>query len=209
MDISILVAITLSLFLILNPFSALPIFMAMVKGIEEKTVKLYANKVIIVAVVFLLVFTYIGPALMNAMGVTMNGFRVAGGIMLIFIAVQTVFNLGMSNTDAKEEIPWVIVATPVLAGPGAITQAILLSNDYGMIEAVVACVVSLFVIWILLWNSTLIVKVVGEKAIDIFSRVIGLLIGAMGVEYMFAGAYGWYGAYQSAQTVLTCIQGLI
>ena len=93
MDLEIIAMLTLSLFLIYNPFASLPIFISVSKGKEESVIKSYANKAIIVAGVLLAVFVIIGPFLMDIFHVTMNSFRVAGGLVLLLMSVETIFGM--------------------------------------------------------------------------------------------------------------------
>ncbi|MDR2866862.1 MAG: MarC family protein [Methanomassiliicoccaceae archaeon] len=193
--------LTLSLFLIYNPFASLPIFISVSKGHEPNVIKSYANKATIVAGLLLAVFVIIGPFLMDLFGVTMNGFRVAGGLVLLLMAVETIF--GMRLWKAKEgDAAWVIVATPILTGPGVITTAVLFSDQHGMLPVIIAGVISLAVTWVILRNSTLIMKFAGDQFINIMSKIVGLLIAAMAVEYIFSGSIGWFEAHQLAASVL-------
>lgn len=203
MDLTAIVTVAVSLFFILDPFASLPVFLSVTKGVDEDTVRKYADKASVVAAVLLIVFILIGPYLMDVFGITMDSFRVAGGIMLLLMAVELVFDIGQKKSGDESKAPWVIVATPILSGPGVITQAILLSEDYGLIVVILGSLIALAVTWVLLRNSALIVRVAGEQAIGIFSRVIGLLIAAMGVEYVFTGTFDWIDAQEAAGLILS------
>ena len=194
MDLAILATLTLSLFLIYNPFASLPIFISVSKGLDKDVVKSYANKAIIVAGLLLAVFVIIGEILMSVFNVTMNGFRVAGGLVLLLMSVETIFGFKLwkgGETDAA----WVIVATPILTGPGVITTAVLFSSQYGMLPVLLAGLISLAVTWVILRNSAAVMKVAGDQVINIMSKIIGLLIAAMAIEYIFSGALGWFDAH--------------
>jgi len=193
MDFAAVLTISTSLFFIMDPFASLPVFLSITKGLPAATIRSYANKAVLVAGILMFAFVLAGPTLMNVFGVTMASFRVAGGIMLLLMAVEIVFSLSLSKPTGERGAAWVIVATPILTGPGVITQSILLSDTYGMTTVMLAGLIALAITWILLRGSSLIIKFVGEQAIDIFSRVIGLLIAAMGIEYIFEGTYAWFG----------------
>jgi len=204
MELQTIALLTLSLFLIYNPFASLPIFISVSKGKEPNVVRSYANKAIIVAGALLAVFVVIGPFLMDLFGVTMNGFRVAGGLILLLMAVETVFGMKLwkgGETDAA----WVIVATPILTGPGVITTAVLFSDEYGMLPVLLAGAVSLLVTWIILRNSARVMKVAGDQFINIMSKIVGLLIAAMAIEYIFSGSLGWFEAHSVASFALSLI----
>lgn len=194
MEPGIIAMLTLSLFLIYNPFASLPIFISVSKGLDAGVIKSYANKAIIVAGLLLAVFVIIGPFLMDLFGVTMNGFRVAGGLVLLLMSVETVFGMKLWK-GGESDAAWVIVATPVLTGPGVITTAVLFSDQYGIVEVLLAGVISLAVTWLLLSNSSRVMRIMGDQVISIMSKIVGLLIAAMAIEYIFTGSVGWFEAH--------------
>ena len=194
MDPETVAVLTISLFLVYNPFASLPIFISVSKGREPAVIKSYANKAILVAGVLLAVFVVVGPFLMDMFGVTMNGFRVAGGLILLLMSVETIFGLKLWK-GGESDAAWVIVATPILTGPGVITTAVLFSDQYGMPVVLLAGAVSLAITWLILRNSSLVMRIAGDQFINITSKIVGLLIAAMAVEYILSGAVGWAEAH--------------
>lgn len=205
MDIASVASLTVSLFFILNPFASLPLFMSVTKGLDEKVRDSYANKAILVAAVLLLVFVFVGSDLMGLFGVTMDSFRVAGGIVLLMMAIELVFGLKLAKLDDQDGAAWAIIASPILTGPGMITAAVLFANQYGLDVVIPASILALFLTWCILRQSDRILHLVGEQAISMVTKVIGLLIAAMGVENMFAGSLGWFDAHMTVMTLLTSI----
>lgn len=195
MEIGVFVALATSLFFILDPFASLPMFMAITKGLDHGTIDRYANMSVLVAAILLIVFVLIGPQLMGVFGVTMESFRVAGGIVLLLMSVEIIFSLKLSNVKDESAGPWIVIATPVLTGPGVITASIVMSAEYGSLMVLVAGIVALAVTWMLLRSSELIIRMVGMQTINVMSKIVGLLIAAMAVEYIFRGASMWFSAY--------------
>ena len=192
MDIGIVLSLTVSLFFILDPFASLPMFINITKGLEEREVKAYADKATLVAAILLFVFMFIGEDLMGIFGVTMDSFRVAGGIIFLMMAIELVFGLSLSKMDDEKGAKWAIIASPILTGPGVITTAILFSSHYGYLTVMVAGALALIITWAILRNSSIIMRYVGEQALGIMTKIIGLFIAAMGVESIFAGSLGWF-----------------
>lgn len=175
------------LFFIFDPFASLPIFMAMTKDQSEKERMRSANNAVLVSTILFVIFALVGTLLLDLFGVTVDGFRIAGGIVLLLMAVEIIFGLSFTKAGEKD-VAWVIVATPILTGPGVITTAILLVSKFDIVTTLLAGAFALIVTWLLLHNSIYIVRVVGNNAIEIFSRVIGLLLAAVAVEYIMQGA---------------------
>lgn len=182
----LVVAATL-LFFIFDPFASLPMFLTLTKDQSEKEKISSANRAVMVATILFVIFALIGQYVLDLFSITPDGFRIAGGIVLLMMAIEVIFGFSFSKqTDGN--VAWVIVATPILTGPGVITTAILLVVRYDVITVLIAGFFALMITWILLRNSVLIVKHLGHNTIDIFSKVVGLLIAAMAVEYIMKGA---------------------
>ena len=192
MDLSIIVSMTISLFLILDPFASLPMFISVTQGLDEKTVRTYANNSVLVAAILLLIFLFFGETLMGLFGVTMDTFRVAGGIIFLMMAIELVFGLKLTKQDGSKGAAWAVIASPVLTGPGVITAAIIFSSENGLLPAMIAGIVALLITWVILRASTRIMRVVGEQAMSICTKIIGLFIAAMGVQSIFTGTLNWF-----------------
>ena len=192
MDVGIILSLTVSLFLILDPFASLPMFINITKDLDEMTMKSYANKAIVVAAILLYVFMFIGNDLMDIFGVSMDSFRVAGGIIFLMMAIELVFGLKLSKMDDEKGAKWAIIASPILTGPGVITTAILFSDQQGILTVMIAGTIALLITWVILRCSPIIMRYVGEQALGIVTKIIGLFIAAMGVESIFSGSLGWF-----------------
>ena len=175
------------LFFIFDPFASLPIFICMTKDLDDNQKTSSANRAVLVAGLLFLIFAVLGTNLLDVFGITLDGFRIAGGIVLLLMALEIIFSLSLTKSH-DADVAWVIIATPILTGPGVITTAILLVAKYDLATTLIAGVFSLLITWILLRNAGLIIRAIGNQAIEIFSKVIGLLIAAMAVEFVMRGA---------------------
>jgi len=187
MPFSDLIYATTLLFFIFDPFASLPIFITLTKSFNDEDKMKSANKAVLVAGILFVIFVFIGKELLGVFGVTTPSFRMAGGIVLLLMAIEIVFGIGIMH-QGEQNVAWVIVASPILTGPGVITTAIILTTNYGYITPLFAGVISLVITWGLLRNAATMVRLVGNNVIDIFSKVIGLFIAAMGIEYIMRGA---------------------
>ena len=202
MDPSAIITLSISLFLILDPFASVPMFINITNGLDNRTIKTYADRAIVVAAILLFMFILIGDKLMDIFGVTMDSFRVAGGIIFLMMAVELVFGLKLSKIDDQKGAKWAIIASPILTGPGVITTAILISSKYGIATVMVASTIALVTTWVILRESDLIMRLVGEQALSILTKIIGLFIAAMGVESIFSGSLGWFDSHMAAEAIM-------
>jgi multiple antibiotic resistance protein len=178
------------LFFIFDPFASLPIFISMTKSMDDEEKRKSANRAILVAGLLFIVFTLVGMRILDLFGISLDAFRIAGGLVLILMAIEIIFGLSFTRSG-NQDVAWVIIATPVLTGPGVITTAILLAGTVGIFVTIIAGVIALVVTWALLRNAIFIVRKVGNNTIEIFSKIIGLLLAAISVEYIMKGVTDW------------------
>ncbi|MBN1109277.1 MAG: MarC family protein [Methanomassiliicoccales archaeon] len=182
-----LIYATTLLFFIFDPFATVPLFITLTKRQSEKEQAASADKAVLVAGLLFVIFALIGTQLLSVFSITTDAFRIAGGIVLLLMAMEIVFSLKFSRRE-DTSVAWVIIATPLLSGPGVITTAILLVDLYGHFTVLIAGVIGLAVTWGIMRNSLLISRKVGDSAIEVFSKIIGLLLAAIAVEFIMRGA---------------------
>ncbi|MDH7508055.1 MAG: MarC family protein [Methanomassiliicoccales archaeon] len=188
MELSDIVYASTLLFFIFDPFASLPIFISLTKNFSEEDKIRSANKAVLVAGILFVVFVLVGRELLSFFGVTTSGFRIAGGLVLLLMSLEIIFGVNLTRTS-DQNVAWVIIATPILTGPGVITTAIILTTNYGYFVPLIGGLFALAITWILLHNAVIITRLVGSNVIEITSKIIGLLIAAIGIEYIMRGSY--------------------
>jgi len=182
-----------SILLIVDPLPSIPIFLSLTKKFTPAETKVAATKAILIAAVLAIIFLFVGPQLLSTMGVTVGDFKIAGGFVLVLLGLESVldFTLPKSEEEKKKgddlETVTVLIATPLLTGPGLMTGLVILAKEQGFVLALTAAMAAMVVSWILLYNAQLIRKVLGEQILTIFSKVVGLVVMAMGVGFIKAG----------------------
>lgn len=182
-----LIYATTLLFFIFDPFATVPMFITLTRDQTQKEQMASANKAVFVAGLLFVIFALIGTELLALFSITVDAFRIAGGIILLLMAMEIVFSLQLSKKE-DTSVAWVIIATPLLSGPGVITTAILLVHLYGHFTVLIAGVISLAITWGIMRNSLIISEKVGNNAIDVFSKIIGMLLAAIAVEFIMRGS---------------------
>ena len=155
-----------------------------------------------VAGAILLAFALFGELLLSALGISLAALRTAGGILLLLIGIDMVFarsSGGTSTTDEeteeatrKQDISVFPLATPLIAGPGAMGAAILLmanaEGDWKAQTVVVACLLAVLLLTLIaLLAASYIQKVLGVTGLHVISRVFGVLLSALAVQFIFDG----------------------
>jgi multiple antibiotic resistance protein len=189
------------LFFIFDPFASLPIFISMTRSMDDEEKRRSANRAILVAGLLFIVFTLVGMRILDLFGISLDAFRIAGGLVLILMAIEIIFGLSFTRSG-NQDVAWVIIATPV------ITTAILLAGTVGIFVTIIAGVIALVVTWALLRNAIFIVRKVGNNTIEIFSKIIGLLLAAISVEYILKGVTDWLIQNNIMSVALTVLRHL-
>ncbi len=188
-----------SFFTLMNPLGIMPVFMGMTATLDRDDQKKTAIKAITVAFFTLLGFAFTGQLLFSFFGISVDGFRVVGGI-LFFLLGQDMLQARLGRYKVEEEsqtrkyvgdISVTPLAIPMICGPGAITNAIVLMEDAQgvamksvLISAIlIVCAVSLIV----LISAGKISKLLGETGTNIMMRLMGLIVMVIAVEFFLSG----------------------
>jgi multiple antibiotic resistance protein len=178
----------LALFIIVDPFGDIPIFISLTDKMAEGEKRRVFNTATVVGLILLLVFSFTGQEIFTLFGISIYSFEVAGGILLLIIAIRILVSGSLhENAESPESIGAVPIAMPLLVGPGAITTTILNLQFYGVIIAAAAAIVVVFVTWVILRYMGLIYRVLGKTGSLVIARVVALLIAAIATQYILVG----------------------
>lgn len=197
-DFSIYIKFFVSLCALVNPIGMIPIFTSMTSNqsdIDKKKTNLVAN---FSAFLILFISLFLGNNILNAFGISINSFRIAGGILIIGIAFSMISGKFVRNKknninekDNQENISVVPLAMPLIAGPGAISSTIVWSTYYPTWINLLGCTVSIFffsiVCWLCFRAAPCVVNMLGKTGINIITRIMGLLLMSLGIEFLSIG----------------------
>lgn len=161
----------------------------------------FATRGILIATGILLFFGFVGNAILDIFGITLPALRVAGGILLLLIAIDMVFarHSGGTGTTSEEEAEGMTrddisvfpLAMPLLAGPGAISAVILLTtgarSDLDFWIVIAALLATLLIAWLTLLVAIPIQKLLGLTGLSVLTRIVGILLTALAVQFVFDG----------------------
>lgn len=188
---------TIALIAIVDPIGCLPLFLSLTgqhKKINKKNVvKMTAITVFIILVTSL----FLGDKILNMFGITMPSFQICGGILLLIMAISMmlgkhqIMESGQNGKSDKELIAFVPLSIPLLAGPGAMSNMIIAAhqapNFINQSFLVLPCLAVSLLIWLTLSFAENISKVIGVIGTKIITRVMGLLLGSMAIEFITRG----------------------
>ena len=187
-----------SFFTLTNPLGTMPVFLTMTNGMSDDERKTIVRRATIESFITLMVFTFSGQFLFKFFGISTNGFRIAGGIIIFTIGFD-MLQARYSKAKLKDEevktyvndISVTPLAIPMLCGPGAIANGIMLMEDADtlikkiLLVSVIASVY--FITFLILRASTRLNKYMGETGNNVMMRLMGLILMVIAVECFVSG----------------------
>ena len=199
MDTSILIKTFVAVFVLADAVGNIPILLVLTKGMEPNQRNKIINKAILVAmplatifdgIAVLLLFAFGGKFILSYLDVSFASLRVAGGLLLLLIALEMLRgDLDTPVIDQERDVAITPLALPLLAGPGTLTTVMLLMSESPSphLSVIVGIVAAMFVTWLLLRLANNIDKWIGAEGEVIITQLLGFLLAALAVEIGSAG----------------------
>jgi multiple antibiotic resistance protein len=195
---------TILLFVAVDPIALVPIFATLTKGLQKSEIKKIYLQATIVSLLILTSFWLFGEGMLSLMGISMSSFRIIGGLFLIAIAFQMVFeqrqdrrqNTADVAMDDKsiQSVAIFPLAIPLIAGPGAMTAALLLAESRSTEPALfilnyLPILLVVMLAGIAMWLSAKLSQKLGPTVITVLEKIFGILLGALAIEFVMAGIF--------------------
>lgn len=192
----------LTLLVVVDPVGIAPVYLGLVEGRPETERRRIARRAVVVAGGVLFGFALGGAWLLEQLGISMDAFRIAGGILLFRIAVGMVMAAHERETEEEEEesrsradVSVFPLAIPLMAGPGSMASMMILVGQAGKDPRALALVfamtgVVLALTWLALRLSTTLGRVLRRTGVNVVTRVLGVLLAALAVQYVADGVRG-------------------
>ena len=193
---------TILMFVAIDPISLVPIFAGLTSGLNQHQVKSIYIRASIVSLIVLSIFWLFGNAILDAMNISMDSFRIIGGLFLIVIAFQMVFDQRQTRRQSTvdtaiddetiQSIAIFPLSIPLIAGPGAMATSLLISKEThisvldGFISYLPILIAVLFAT-IAMWLSAKLSSKLGPTVITVVQKIFGLILGALAIEFVIDG----------------------
>ena len=200
MEIDFLITSFVALFVIIDPIGLTPLFVALTQGMSAKARRKITIRAIGVAFFVLMLFALFGETVLGFVGISMPAFRVAGGILLFLTALDMLFQRRTKRREDQSEEeaddPSVFpLAIPLIAGPGSITTIILIAGatpgPIGLASAGLVALAGLISVFIFFSMADGLEKLLGKTGIDVVTRLLGMLLAALSVQFVLEGFFAF------------------
>ncbi len=191
----------ITFFVVIDPPGCSPIYASLTGNASAKQRRIMAIRAVVVAAIILAVFAAFGEQLLGALGISLDSFRIAGGIMLFIIALEMVFEKRTQRREDRaqdiidqpeiEDVSIFPMAMPMIAGPGSIAAVMLLMARHDGLEATLVILGALGAVLLLTLLGLLLagpmMRILGHKVEQVITRVLGVLLGALAVQFVVDG----------------------
>lgn len=203
LDTAYMITALVTMFVVIDPIGMAPLFLALTQGMTTAQRRRIAVRACLVAAFVLTLFALAGDGLLSFIGISMPAFRIAGGILLFLTALDMLFERRTKRREDRAEgedtdDPSVFpLAIPLIAGPGAIASIILLVGEKpgaeGLVTVLGITALTLLVLTLILMASSIFDRLIGKTGIDVITRVLGMLLAALSVQFVLDGlaAFGF------------------
>ena len=202
--IEVFMAVFIPLFIIVNPSSTLALFSAITSSYPKEERKKTAKNAAMYAAVLLFIFAIAGSSILGYLQIEIYSLRIAGGILLAFVGLDMTrrgqqFGESKPGEEQKADLALVPLAMPSLAGPGAITvtivsmQTLTLETSWliSLVIAFAAILLTMAITYVIFRGSGFVIRILGKKGMDAFTRVMGLLTVAIAIQFALTGFAEW------------------
>ena len=197
----------ITLFVVIDPPGCAPIYAGLTKGATNAQARNMAIRATMIAGVILVIFALFGEALLGALHIELDSFRIAGGLMLFWIAFEMVFEKRTQRREERaekvaatpeiEDVSVFPMAMPMLAGPGAIASVMLLTNEARGTEQTLvvlgALAAVLLITMVALIAAGPLMRLFGARVEAVITRLLGVLLAALAAQYIIDGLRGSFG----------------
>jgi membrane protein, marC family len=195
----------IALFAVINPIGVMPVISNLTEGFDKKEQKMVVKTTTVAIFTILIVSLFLGQIILNIFSISLNSFRIAGGILITLIAF-TMINGKLTeekqNKEEKQDInniknfAVVPLAIPILAGPGAISTTIMWGAKYNnwidLLGLSVAIVAFSLLCYVLFRSSSKLFSYIGKTGANVVTRIMGLILMAIGIEVLTTATVQFY-----------------
>ena len=165
----------------------LPLFVGMTEGMKKQVRKRVVRQSIATALLVTIGFVFLGRAIFKALGILVEDFLIAGGLVLLLIAVNDILRAGEKKLPHSKEFGVVPLGTPLIAGPAVLTTTLVLVGNYGYVPVILSLIVNLIIAWIIFAQSERIIRLFGISGSRAFAKVVALILAAFAVKMIRSG----------------------
>lgn len=175
------------LFVAINPLGNLPVFISLSEGSSGRERRKMINVAVLTAAIVGLAFLFFGEFILNVMGISVGSFAIAGGLILLVLAMKHMITGKMVEAAKAEMVAVVPIGTPLTAGPATITTLLLLTSQLPLYMVLLSFGLNMLIVWIVFLLCNRITGFIGRGGLNAISQAFMLLLAAIAVTMIIKG----------------------
>lgn len=181
------------IFVAVDAIGNIPLFVSLVEGASKKQKQRAIIDSVSTATVLAIIFMFIGKLVLRLIGISIADFQIAGGALLFIISVRLLLpgtqkSLLMDSHD--KDVGVFPLGTPLITGPAVLTTTLIMVDSFGIVYTFVSLIINMFIAWVTLVKADSIMKLIGSSGTRAFSKIMYILLAAIGVMMIRRGLAG-------------------
>lgn len=181
------------IFLAVDIIGTVPLYLGLTENLNQKQRNKVLTDSVIIATVLAVLFLLLGKFILRGLGITIDDFKVAGGVLLFILSVYLLMpgkSREFVSESLYEDIGIFPLATPLITGPAVLVTAMMLLNSFGLLATLTSLILNMFVAWLVLKYSSLLIKIIGNSGVKALSKISYIFLAAIGAMILREGIAG-------------------
>jgi multiple antibiotic resistance protein len=187
MNLELFLLSFIPLFVAIDIIGTAPIFLGYTHSISDTAKKKLIFEAVLAAFGVAIIFLFGGKAIMNFLGITIDDFRIAGGIILLILSINDIIASSEKVRNPGSDIGIVPLGVPLIMGPAALTTILILVDNFGYLPTILSMTLNLIIALIVLLNAKIILKVIGDGGSKAVAKIASLFLAAIAVMMIRVG----------------------
>ncbi len=175
------------IFVAVDALGLLPFFISFTQGLNQKEKRRLILGSIFTAICLALVFILLGKAIFKFLGISIEDFMIAGGIILFCLTIDELINPEKKRRTSLRELSVVPLGTPLIMGPAVLTTSLMIIGEYGLVPTLISVVINIFLAGLILLSADFLIGIFGSSGVKVISKITGLLLAAIAVMMVRKG----------------------
>lgn len=175
------------LFVAIDIIGTAPIYLALTEQFEKKEKRKLVFQAVITAFILAMVFIATGKVILDFMGITLNDFRIGGGLVLLILSINDLVFASDETRKPQGTIGIVPLGIPLIMGPAALTTILVILNNNGIVPTILSVFINLLIVFVVLYYAEKLVDLIGESGSKAFAKVASLFLAAIAVMMIRVG----------------------
>lgn len=182
------------IFVAVDSLGNIPIFISLTHGLKAQERRAIINQSVATATIIALVFMVVGELVLKVMGITIDDFKIAGGILLLVLSINFLLpgrSKGSSFESSQDkEVGIFPLGTPLVTGPAVLTTTLMMLHSFGVLPTFVSLIINMVIVWIVFNYSDLLMDKIGQAGTRAFSKVVDILLASIAIMMIRQGVLG-------------------